>query len=254
MTMKLVVQESEVKVRQYCWGEVARFLSGTGPEGRPYESDGTLLTRGLSVGRGRVNAGSAKISPIHPNEEETYYFLAGNGVVIAGDEALAVAPGSAVFLPMNIGHAMANPSDEPLEYLFAVGFPRGSQEDLSEQRRIVHESEVATRQFGWGIARRFMSGTGPSGGQYLSSGTIETLGVSMGWAIVRPGGRKPLATHQNEEEAFIFLKGCGIQHVGETEVPVTPGSVVYVPAGVPHGTSNKGAEPLEYVFALGFLR
>jgi mannose-6-phosphate isomerase-like protein (cupin superfamily) len=124
----------------------------------------------------------------------------------------------------------------------------------SVRRLVLREQDVVPREFEWGEARRFISVTGLDWACYLSEGTIATEGLSLGRATVSPCGEKPPSVHQEEEEAYLILKGTGICTIGDEDIPVGPGSVVYIPAGVHHGLANTGAEPLEYVFALGFRR
>jgi mannose-6-phosphate isomerase-like protein (cupin superfamily) len=118
----------------------------------------------------------------------------------------------------------------------------------------VREGDVAPRRYMWGEARRFVSVTGPSWEQYLSEGTLATSGLSLGRGTVASRCEKPPGVHEDEEEAYLVLKGTGICTVGDEKVHVSAGSVVYIPAGVRHGLMNSGTEPLEYVFALGFRR
>jgi mannose-6-phosphate isomerase-like protein (cupin superfamily) len=121
-------------------------------------------------------------------------------------------------------------------------------------RRLVIDGEVETRKYAWGEAFRYMSVMGPSWEQYLSKGTMATEGLSLGRGRIAPGGEKPSGVHEEEEEAYLILRGRGLCTVGEDELPVVAGSAVYIPAGVRHGLMNTGPEPLEYVFALGFRR
>lgn len=120
------------------------------------------------------------------------------------------------------------------------------------KKLLVQENHVATREYEWGTARRFMSVTARGWEQYLSESTLPTQGLSLGQATINPQCRKPPSVHAEEEEAYLFLKGTGVCTVGEEEIPVGPGSVVYIPAGVFHALANHGDQPLEYIFALGF--
>ena len=56
------------------------------------------------------------------------------------------------------------------------------------------------------------------------------------------GDRIPLHVHDVSE--LIFVHGPGRQRMGDHEAPVVDGSIVFVPAGVPHGLSNDGDQPL----------
>jgi mannose-6-phosphate isomerase-like protein (cupin superfamily) len=50
--------------------------------------------------------------------------------------------------------------------------------------------------------------------------------------------------HRYEDEIILIRTGTGVATLGDREVPVAPGSTVYVPQGVWHGLRNNGAETL----------
>lgn len=50
--------------------------------------------------------------------------------------------------------------------------------------------------------------------------------------------------HQREDEIIFIRMGSGIATLGDREVTVSAGSVVYVPQGVWHGLRNNGTETL----------
>src|SRR5207248_8042343 len=54
----------------------------------------------------------------HPEDDEIIYFLRGTGSVIVGDKTTLVQPGMTVFIPKGVRHGFANPSDEPLEFVW----------------------------------------------------------------------------------------------------------------------------------------
>jgi quercetin dioxygenase-like cupin family protein len=56
--------------------------------------------------------------PMHKNPEEIAYILRGTGEVIAGDKSYKVRPGSLVYTPEGIAHAVKNTSEiKPLQYI-----------------------------------------------------------------------------------------------------------------------------------------
>ena len=66
---------------------------------------------------------------------------------------------------------------------------------------------------------------------------------------IAPGDRIPLHVHRDDE--VVFVHGRGRYRFGDEERDVTDGAIVFIPAGVPHGLANPGADPLplEAVFA-----
>ena len=58
-----------------------------------------------------------------------------------------------------------------------------------------------------------------------------------------PGDAIPLHTHETDEVVFV-VHGEGSYRLGSETTPVADGSVVFVPAGTPHGLHNTGPHPL----------
>ena len=50
--------------------------------------------------------------------------------------------------------------------------------------------------------------------------------------------------HQREDEILFIRMGNGIATLGDREVPVGPGTTIYVPQGVWHGLRNNGPDTL----------
>lgn len=63
---------------------------------------------------------------------------------------------------------------------------------------------------------------------------------------VAPGGHTPHHSHPYEHEVFV-LAGTGIVLQGDKEFAIRPGSVVFVPPGVPHQFRNTGNETLRFL-------
>lgn len=70
---------------------------------------------------------------------------------------------------------------------------------------------------------------------------VESLTVLF--ERMAPGDHIPLHTH-TIDEAIIIDEGIGEVTLGAERRKVGPGTVVFVPAGTPHGTSNLGDQVL----------
>jgi quercetin dioxygenase-like cupin family protein len=73
-------------------------------------------------------------------------------------------------------------------------------------------------------------------------GRVEHLALIR--EAIAVGDAIPLHTH-DVDEAITILSGAGTARLGGGQEPVSPGAVVFIPAGVPHGTINTGDVPLE---------
>ena len=71
---------------------------------------------------------------------------------------------------------------------------------------------------------------------------------AVGYATFPPHGQHMLHVHDDAEEVAIYLKGRGLRTVGDEQYEVVPGTVAYVPPGVPHGLQNLSeTEPIELI-------
>lgn len=56
---------------------------------------------------------------LHRNSIETFYVVSGTATVLCGDSIADHGPGSMLVIPVNIVHAFANRSDEPMKVLIS---------------------------------------------------------------------------------------------------------------------------------------
>jgi quercetin dioxygenase-like cupin family protein len=97
----------------------------------------------------------------------------------------------------------------------------------------------------------------------LSEGTAFTMGqavskkvvypdmgarhLTVNYGVHEPGMEFAQHVHAHSEDVIICLSGHGVVRTGETRIPFAAGDVIYVPAGVVHGTINTGDAPLVMV-------
>ncbi len=67
------------------------------------------------------------------------------------------------------------------------------------------------------------------------------------YGIYYNGGFVPVHLHQNIEEAFYIVRGCGVMTLGSEERPVKAGDLIPIPCGVRHGLRNTGEDLLEHI-------
>jgi mannose-6-phosphate isomerase-like protein (cupin superfamily) len=63
---------------------------------------------------------------------------------------------------------------------------------------------------------------------------------------VSPGTVIPVHLHEREDEIILIQAGSGVAVLGDTESPVTAGSVLWVPKGTWHGGRNTGSGVLRW--------
>lgn len=78
--------------------------------------------------------------------------------------------------------------------------------------------------------------------------TADTVGSEktvVGRTVLKPGSKHDIHRHPNCEEWEYVVSGTAIKHVGDDDVRLQPGDVVFVPANVFHGLENASdSEPL----------
>ena len=74
----------------------------------------------------------------------------------------------------------------------------------------------------------------------------EGPNFAMRHFIMQPGGGMPNHTNTVEHEQYV-LRGQATIGIGEEQFKVRAGSVVYIPAGVPHWYRNTGEEDFEFL-------
>jgi quercetin dioxygenase-like cupin family protein len=71
-------------------------------------------------------------------------------------------------------------------------------------------------------------------------------------ACYEPGQLTKTHVHPNQDEIFYCVEGSGsISFVEQDDVPITPGSIVFVPAGIEHGVDTIGDNRLVLMFTKG---
>jgi len=64
--------------------------------------------------------------------------------------------------------------------------------------------------------------------------------------IMEPGGGMPAHTNTVEHEQYV-LRGTATVGIGDEEIEVEAGHVVFIPAGTPHWYRAHGTEPFEFL-------
>lgn len=77
-------------------------------------------------------------------------------------------------------------------------------------------------------------------------GSDEAPNFALRRFVMEPGGGMPRHTNTVEHEQYV-LRGRGRIGIGDEEVLVEPGSVLFIPAGTPHWYRVEGEEPFEFL-------
>ena len=103
-----------------------------------------------------------------------------------------------------------------------------------KKRQALLAGDVPFRQVAWGLTKDLV-GPERMGSEHIRIKITE----------YQPGFSHKLHVHPTQEEVIFVLEGRGISETGEDKIEIGPGSVVFVPAGVYHATTNLSqTEPL----------
>lgn len=70
----------------------------------------------------------------------------------------------------------------------------------------------------------------------------------VGFSVFPPGAKHDLHRHPNAEEWEYVLSGSGIKRVGDQDVPIAAGDIVFTPRDEYHGVANTSAETLTTIW------
>ncbi len=159
---------------------------------------------------------SATVS--YPAEEQIYYILDGNGILLYDDQRVPVKKNDYMYLPVGVRHGIANESNQPVR-LLVMGFkiPPGTQVPPSPKLMLANADDVP-------LVR--VSGHGPTALFKLLMGTTESKRdrlaaasqmVSLFIMDFAPGGTNIPHHHEMEEEIYYILRGHGDMVAGGGE-------------------------------------
>ena len=83
-----------------------------------------------------------------------------------------------------------------------------------------------------------------AGPVFLAVTTRPVMCAPFGITVFPPGSKHDIHRHPNAEEFEYLVSGRGIARVGDADVELGPGEVVFVPTNDYHGFENNGDEPV----------
>jgi len=102
------------------------------------------------------------------------------------------------------------------------------------ESNFIESDDVSTQLFDWGTLK-WMATPEVNDSERLSAGVVN----------LEPGKGHDLHAHPDSDEILYFVSGEGEQTVDGDTRDVGPGDMVYIPAGVEHGTINTGWDTLQ---------
>jgi quercetin dioxygenase-like cupin family protein len=85
---------------------------------------------------------------------------------------------------------------------------------------------------------------GASAERFFKSTLFQSERLLLGLNCLEPGQTQPVHDHADQDKFYFVVEGVGDFVVGDERQPAAEGGVVWAPAGVPHGVTNRGTERL----------
>lgn len=162
---------------------------------------------------------------------ESWYVAGGSGTLAVAGRHVALQAGTAVWMKHGgryWGRAEANVGLRIVATEIRAGEP---VDDTGPPARVATLAECVPERTG---DREFRV--------LLSAGPAGNLAVTQFVGVIPPG-RAP-AHHHTYDEAVYVLDGEGEAHVAGTDMPIGPGTSVYLPPYTPHCLENTGSTAL----------
>jgi mannose-6-phosphate isomerase-like protein (cupin superfamily) len=90
----------------------------------------TMGTKNLWMGISQLEASSRSNRHAHPQQEEIFFVLWGEGKIAVGDDEFEVSEGSCVYVPMGEEHQLMNSSSDEVLRVLSVTSPSFTPEDF----------------------------------------------------------------------------------------------------------------------------
>ena len=165
-----------------------------------------------------IAAGGSTAAVNYPAEEQIYYILEGDGILVYGDQRVLVKKDDYMYLPIGVRHGMTNRSNQPVR-LLVMGFkiPSGTEVAPTPKLMLANAADVPlVRVAGHGPTALFklLMGTTDSKRDRLPAASQMVSLFIMDFA---PGGTNIPHHHEMEEEIYYILRGHGDMVAGGGE-------------------------------------
>lgn len=86
--------------------------------------------------------------------------------------------------------------------------------------------------------------------KFFKATLFQSPRLLLGLNCLEPGQSQAAHDHAEQDKFYFVIEGQGVFTVGAETQTAGPGSVIWAPAGVPHGVENTGAARLVVLMGL----
>lgn len=87
-------------------------------------------------------------------------------------------------------------------------------------------------------AKNYQAHVGSRADKFFKTSLFQGEYVMIGLNCLEPGQVQATHDHPGADKAYVVMEGIGRFNIGDETLDQTSGSVVWAPAGVPHGVEN----------------
>jgi len=80
--------------------------------------------------------------------------------------------------------------------------------------------------------------------KFFKNTLAQSERLMLGLNCLEPGQEQAVHEHSHQDKFYFVLEGQGFFTVGDRQRTASSGTLVWAPAGVPHGVANQSAERL----------
>ena len=223
------------------------------------DKDGDILNGIARFGELTVEPDGTSAIVSYPAEEQMYFILEGNGMLLYDNQKIPVKKNDFMYLPVGVKHGISNSSIQ-LVRLLVMGYkiPAGTEVPVTPKLMMANTDDVQLERVGGHpptTLYKLLMGTTRSKRDKLAAAQVMTSMFIMDFA---PRGTNKPHQHNREEEIYYVLQGNGAMVAGldangnDIRHPCVAGDAYYYPAGTRVGffSFSKGNDEHDMIFAV----
>ena len=100
------------------------------------------------------------------------------------------------------------------------------------------------------LIKTFSENTGRSENKCFKTTLFQSDALLIGVNCLEPGQIQRPHEHAGQDKFYYVVEGSGNFYLGEEQIIVDTGQIVFAPAGLAHGVENDGAERLSLLVGI----
>ena len=202
-----------------------------------------------SIAHVEIRQGGSSMAHYHPESEESYVIMEGQGRLVIGRKTRIVTPGDVIKIPVEKVHQIFNDSIGTLK-LLCICAPAWQPKclvpaEMAKNSSFELDDEIYIRKKE--DCSEINAGKGEFIRELLGKDNGKTEQHSIAHVKICQEGSSTAHYHPKSEESYVILEGQGRLVIGEQEKVVKSGDVAKIPVGKVHQIFNDHADTLKFL-------